>query len=77
MNSKDYKRIIIEDYPASVDLFEAGLISERNAEIYCIQKRFREIMPECENKSDACYRLSEEFPKSEKSIYNYIRSVVI
>ena len=77
MKSDEYKKVVLNDYPDSASLFEAGLISERNVEIYCIQKRFKEIIHECDSRNEACYRLAEEFPKGEKTIYNYIRSIVI
>lgn len=73
----DYKKEIIGDYPQASELITAGLITDKAAQIYCIRKKFREIAPNCESRSQAIYRLAHEFKKSEESVYNYVRSIVI
>lgn len=79
MKAKDYRNVVIGDFPTALPLYEAGLISERLEEVYCIRKAYIELAKsgKCTSKTDAAMILSEEFPKGERSIYEAIKSIVI
>lgn len=69
--------IVLRDFPQAEELIKEGVITERSAEIYAIRRRFLEIKDKHQYTKDACIQLEEEFPKSERSIYRYVRSLVI
>lgn len=73
----DYIKQVISDYPQAKELSEIGLITEKAAQIFVIRKEFREIAPNCCSRSEAIYKLAYKHNKSEESVYNYVRSIVI
>jgi hypothetical protein len=74
---KQLVEIVLRDFPNAGELIDCGLISERRAEMYAVKRRYEEIKPDFEFIRDACEKLEKEFPKSDKTIYKYIRSIVV
>ena len=73
----DYKEEVIKRYPKAAELVDCGLITEKAAQIFVIRAEFKDIMPQCESRSQAIYQLAYKHKKSEESVYNYVRSIVI
>lgn len=76
MNKKPIE-IVLKDFPEAKRLLAADLITERSAEIYAIRKRYIEIKDCFTTMRDCIEQLEVEFPKSDRTIYRYIRSMVI
>jgi len=77
MRESKYIKLVREDFPQAKMLIDQGLITEQSAEVYAIRKKYKEIRPTVETSKEAIEALSEEFPKSEASIYLYTRDIVI
>lgn len=69
--------IVLSDFPEAKRLLAADLITERSAEIYAIRKRYEEIKDCFPTLRDCIEQIETEFPKSDRTIYRYIRTMVI